>query len=90
MNYKYQLPDYWISKVASMAEFANGATQVTVLLNNGIEIPEVLISNSQYIVATREHDDLPFDISDIANIQQSELDKHPQKRGGWKYWDDWV
>jgi hypothetical protein len=90
MKFKYQLPDYWIAKVESMAEFANGATQVTVFLKNGIAISEVLILDSQYIVATREYDELPFDISDISNIQQTELDKHPQKRGGWKYWDDWV
>jgi hypothetical protein len=90
MNFKYQLPDYLIAKVATMAEFANGATQVTVFLNNGIEIPEVLISNSQYIVATREYEELPFDISEIADIRQNELDKNPLKRDGWKYWDDWT
>jgi hypothetical protein len=89
MNFKYQLPDYWIAKVATMAEFANGATQVTVFLSSGIGVPEVLISNSQYIVATRGYDELPFDISDITDIQQNELDKHPLKRDGWKYWDTW-
>lgn len=90
MNFIHQLPDYWVAKIALMNEFANGATQVTVSLKNGVKISEVLISNSQYIVATRGYDELPFNISDIEDIQQTELDIQPLKRGDWKYWDVWA
>jgi len=84
------LPDDYIAKVASMEEFANGATQITVRLRDGREIPKVLISNSTYIVAVRGFKDLPFLPDDIADVFQSEDDKNPSQRGGWEFWDDWT
>ena len=38
MKFKYRLPDGWIAKVSGMEEFANGATQVTIRLNDKREI----------------------------------------------------
>jgi len=73
-----------------MEEFANGATQITVRLRDGREIPKVLISNSTYIVAVRGFKDLPFLPDDIADVFQSEDDKNPSQREGWEFWDDWT
>lgn len=89
MNFKYRLPEVWIDKIASMEEFANGATQVTILLNDGQEFHRALISDSANIIAIRGFDELPFQISDIKEILQSAEDKSPRERGGWRYWDDW-
>lgn len=89
MKFKYQLPDEWVSKVSEMVEFANGATQVSVELVNGEVIHGVLISNSTYIIAARGYKDLPFAISEIANIFQLDDDENPDNHGGWDYWDDW-
>ena len=89
MKFRYRLPDVWISKVSDMEEFANGGTQVTIRLKDGREVPEVLISNSTYIVAVRGYKDLPFPIEDIDDIFQSGDDKNPIRRGGWDFWDDW-
>jgi hypothetical protein len=87
--FKYQLTESQTNQVALMSEFANGATQVHVRLRDERVFPEVLISNSMWIVAIRGFDDLPFKPEDIAGIYQTEDDKNPTVRGGWKYWDDW-
>jgi hypothetical protein len=89
MIYKYNLPDFWIEKIRLMEEFANGATQVTITLKNGIVVSEVLISDASYIVAIRGYFELPFLLSDIFFIHQTDIDKNPVNRGAWIYWDDW-
>ncbi len=89
MRYKYSLSDVLREKVMSLDEFANGATQVTVRLISGKEIPGVLISDSSYIIATRGFKDLPFSLDEIGDIFQTSEDKNPSKRGGWDFWDSW-
>ncbi|MES2354409.1 MAG: hypothetical protein V4568_08385 [Pseudomonadota bacterium] len=85
MNFKYRLPDKWITQVADMEEFANGATQVSVELKSGQIIHGVLVSMSTYLVATRGFKGLPFAIDDIKNIFQTDEDKNPKKRDGWDF-----
>jgi hypothetical protein len=89
MRFKYKLPDYWVNKVRTMEEFANGATQVTVRLKDGTKFHEVLISDATFLIAVRGFEDLPFELSEIDDITQDGLDKNPVTRGGWRYWDDW-
>ena len=89
MNFKYRLADVWINKISSMEEFANGATQVTVRLQDGSEFPGVLVSDATYVIAIRGFGDLPFELTEVDNIFQAESDRSPSERGGWKYWDDW-
>lgn len=89
MIYKYQLSDFWSKKINAMQEFANGATQVTVVLKNGTEISEILISDATYIVAARGYEELPFEISAIKDIKQNEVDKNPIRHGDWYFWDKW-
>jgi hypothetical protein len=89
MNVRYRLPDVLISKVSYMSEFANGGAQVTVRLKDGCEVPEVLVSNSSYIIAVRGYKQLPFRIEDIDDIFQSDTDKNPREHGGWDFWNDW-
>ncbi len=89
MNFKYTLPDHLVKKVANMAEFANGGTQVTIRLKDGGQYNSALISNCMWIVAMRGHKDLPFDLSEIEDVFQTELDKRPAERGNWEYWDNW-
>jgi len=73
-----------------MEEFANGATQVSVRLTDERVIPGVLIAGSTNIVAARGVKDLPFSISEIADIFQTDEDKNPKLRGEWDYWDSWI
>lgn len=89
MEYKYKLGDHWVSAIAKMEEFANGATQVSVTLRNGKVFNGLLISACQYIVAARGYTDLPFDLEEIEFISQTEDDKNPKERGNWVYWDKW-
>jgi hypothetical protein len=89
MTFKYNLPASLIEKVSHLEQFANGGTQVTVKLKNGSIHRQVLISNSTWIVAMRDQDDLPFEPAEIEDIFQNEEDKNPKERGGWKFWDDW-
>lgn len=89
MNFRYRLPDVWINKISSMEEFANGATQVTLRLKDGREIPGVLVSDATYVIAVRGFEDLPFHLTDIDDVVQNATDKSPSERGGWRYWDDW-
>jgi hypothetical protein len=63
--------------------------QVTVKLKDGAIHPKVLISNSMWIVAMRGHKHLPFAVSEIEDIFQTEEDRSPHERGRWEYWDDW-
>jgi hypothetical protein len=89
MKHKYQLNEYLIDKVSHMSEFANGATQVSIVTKNGTVYREILISNSSWIIAMRGQKELPFSQDDIADIYQSAEDKNPKKRGNWFFWDDW-
>jgi hypothetical protein len=89
MQYRYILPSHWIEKVSNFEEFANGAAQVSVRTRDGRLHKSVLISNSTFIVAMRDHDDLPFRLEDMEDIFQAEEDRNPKSRGGWKYWDSW-
>ena len=89
MKYKYGLPSAIIKKAENLKEFANGAAQVSVLLNNGETHHQILISDGQYIVAMRNETDLPFDPNNIVDIFQQSEDENPQNKGGWNFWDDW-
>lgn len=89
MKYKYSLPEEFYLKVIDMEEFANGATQVRILLQNGEIIKDVLISQCKYIIAIRGCSELPFKTDEIKDIFQHSDDIDPKERGGWNYWDDW-
>lgn len=89
MTYKYCIPKEFLDKVNSFIEFANGGAQVTILTKSGKSYHEVLISNSSAIVAIHGYDDLPFEISDIKDIYQTEKDKNPKVRNNWHFWDNW-
>ena len=85
----YILPAALIKKVANLAEFANGGTQVTIKLKNGTLYTKALISNCTWIIAMRGYKELPFSVADIEDVFQSADDVSPERRGGWDYWDDW-
>ena len=89
MKFRYTLPKGLIAKVAYFSEFANGATQVSVRLNDGRFFQKVLISNCSFIIAMRGYKELPFAVSEIEDIYQTEEDVSPKERGGWDFWDDW-
>src|SRR5262249_32744272 len=87
---KHSLPATLAEKVAAELEsFANGGTQVTIKLKNGMLYPKALISNCTWIVAMRGYKELPFSVVDIEDVFQSADDKSPEQRGGWEFWDDW-
>ena len=89
MKFKYQISNDLSEKVSKMEEFANGGTQVTIVTKDGGIYHKILISNNKYIVAMRGCEDLPFDVADIESIYQSDEDKNPNEKGGWKFWDEW-
>ena len=88
-EFLYKLDQKWIDKVKYFDEFALGGMQVTIRLRDGRVYKKILISNCQYIVAIRGFDILPFSLSDIDDIYQSDEDKNPSEKGNWKYWDEW-
>ena len=90
MKYRYHIPEQFVGPVSQMEEFANGATQVTIIAKDGQKHPAVLISGGRYIVAMRGVVDLPFSPDAIADIIQTDEDKNPRQRGGWQYWDQWA
>ena len=89
MKYIYQLSDELSDKAAGFKEFANGAAQASVVLNDKLEYGGLLVSGGRYIVAMRNESDLPFRIEDIADIFQTAEDENPANRGGWDFWYDW-
>jgi hypothetical protein len=89
MKFRYELSPEFVARAEALTEFANGAMKVSVLLKDGRQIPDVLLSDARYIVAVRGYLDLPFRLEEIAEIYQSDDDRNPKQRSGWKYWDDW-
>lgn len=89
MNFKHALPASLAEKAANFSEFANGGAQATIKLKSGAVYKEALISASKWIVAMRGYKDLPFLVTEIEDVFQSEEDLNPKRRGGWDFWDDW-
>jgi len=89
MTPKYRLPTALIEKAANFEGFANGGAQATIKLKDGSLHKEGLISNATWIVAMRGFEDLPFAVSEIEDVFQTDDDKSPAQRGGWDFWDDW-
>lgn len=89
MNYKHPLSDSLINTVKSFKEFANGAAQATVILDDGRVFKKALISNSKAIIALRGYTDLPFTIGEIQEIYQTEEDLNPKDISNWQFWDEW-
>ena len=59
MKFRYSLPDTWITKVAYMEPFANGATQVTIRLKDGRVIPEAQGDNDPTGLMAADWQDRP-------------------------------
>ena len=89
MKYKYELNKTLKDRAKKFKEFANGASQATVILKDNTVFSEILISDGSYIVAMRNETALPFDIAEIREIYQTSEDEKPSRRGGWLFWDDW-
>jgi len=89
MNYRCALPGPLKEVASTFHEFANGGAQATVELKDGRKFEKVLISNSTAIIAVRGFEEPPFNVEDIARLYQTDADKNPTERGGWRYWDKW-
>jgi hypothetical protein len=89
MNYRCALPEPLKSEALTFEEFANGAAQATVELKDGRKFERVLISNGTAIVAVRGYEQPPFNVEEIARLYQTNADKNPTERGGWRFWDKW-
>lgn len=89
MEYKYKLTNDLVHKASYFHEFANGAAQATVVLKDGRQFNNVLISNSTAFIAIRGYKDLPFNIQEISDIFQSKEDIYPKETSGWEFWDKW-
>ena len=89
MQYKYKLIPALIEKALPLTEFANGGAQVTIKLKDGRIFKEALLSNATAIIAMRGYNDLPFGLSEISEIYQTEEDQNPKDKGNWEYWDEW-
>ena len=89
MKFKYTLPKNLIEKAKVLREFTNGGMQVSMRLKSGDIFSKILLSNATWVVAMRDHKDLPFRIDEIEDVFQAEEDKTPENRGGWEFWDDW-
>jgi len=90
MKYKYELNSDLRKRAKTFKEFANGASQATVILKNHAVLGGILISDGSYIVAMRNETDLPFIIDEIIDIYQAPEDEKPAIKDGWIFWDDWV
>ncbi len=89
MEFRYQLPEPFVEQALNLREFANGGMQVTIVTKDGRVHSGVLISACRYIVAMRDHDDLPFSPQDISEVYQTDEDRDPKPGGRWRWWDEW-
>jgi hypothetical protein len=63
------LPRHFADKVASMPEFSYGANRVRVRLRSGVEFTDVFIAWSKEIVRVGSSANIPFVVSEIADIE---------------------
>jgi hypothetical protein len=85
MTPKYRLPDHLVKKAATFSEFANGGMQITIKLKDGTVFEKAIVSNCSWIIALRGHKELPFPVSEIEDLFQTEEDKSPKQRDGWEF-----
>lgn len=90
MRYKLPLPESLKHAVIAFDEFANGAAQANVRLKDGRVFENVLVSNGTAIIAIRGYNAPPFNSEDIEQVFQTEEDKNPKERSGWRFWDEWC
>ena len=69
--------------------FANGAAQCHARLHGGTVHPGLLLSNGTAIIAMRGHALLPFEVSEIESLFQTDEDQSPTTRSGWEFFDKW-
>jgi hypothetical protein len=89
MTYRCPLPAHLAKVAAGFSEFANGGAQATVRLKDGRQFEKALISGSVAVIALRGFKEPPFHTEEIAEVFQSEEDKHTVERSGWEFWDKW-
>ena len=83
---KYRLSDELVEKTIHFSEFANGGAQATVKLKDGTMVNEVLLSGSRYVIAINGHETMPFDITDIVDVFQTQDDIDNRDRTKWSVW----
>jgi hypothetical protein len=89
MKHRCPLPEALRHVAIALDEFANGGAQASVRLKDGRIFKKALISNGSAIIAIRGYDAPPFKPEEIEQIFQTEDDKNPKERDGWKFWDEW-
>ena len=89
MKYRCPIPEALKDHAAGLVEFANGGAQATIELADGRRFENALISSGLAVAAVRGYDNPPFRSEEIARIYQTDSDKNPTQRGGWKFWDEW-
>lgn len=62
-----KLGDKWIEKIVSQPETGMGYHVVSVILNDGMTIKQVLV-NEGYITRVKGFKDIPFKVDDIREI----------------------
>jgi hypothetical protein len=89
MKHLYLLSERLTAQASLLEEFANGATQCHAQLHSGAVFAGLLISNSTAIIAMREQFALPFAVTAIDRLFQTEEDRSPTLRANWQFFDEW-
>jgi len=89
MQFRYPLPERLIAQALALTEFANGGAQCHARLRSGTVHPGLLLSNGTAIIAMRGHTLLPFEVSEIESLFQTDEDQSPTTRSGWEFFDKW-
>jgi hypothetical protein len=90
VDYRYPLGDHLIAQALAFEEFANGAAQCHARLSDGSVHSGLLVSNATAITAMRDHSDLPFAVTAIQSLFQTEEDRSTPHRTHWKFFDEWT
>jgi hypothetical protein len=89
MQYRYPLAEPLTSQAAGFAEFANGAAQCHAKLKDGSLHAGLLLSNATAIIAMRGHVSLPFEVSKIVSLFQTQEGQSPNVQARWEFFDEW-
>ncbi len=64
------LPAYLQERVRELPESSYGATRVTIVLDDGTQIPDVFVAWGKEIVRVGANTDVPFDVARIVEVRQ--------------------
>jgi hypothetical protein len=80
-----EIPLHITERDGPFSEFKQDASFVTVELNDGKNVPGVLLLYPNYVIAIEGETDLPFSPKNVVKITQTKEDLNKRSSSEWSY-----